>query len=100
MKPTEIFKTKVYYNQWLNQLTEDEKDLILQMLTEAQEKSSRLEPLVRRCADLEEELKVTDRLLTERQKVLDAIPECKAHGKNCVPNALEWIAEQLRKASA
>ena len=39
---------------------------------------------------LERELIVTESLLNERQKLLDAIPECGLHGK-CVPHALEWI---------
>lgn len=39
---------------------------------------------------LEQELEVTDRLLIETQRLLDAIPECEIHGK-CVPHALEWI---------
>lgn len=43
-----------------------------------------------RIKDIQEELHVTNKLLSERQKVLDAIPECKDHG-SCVPHALEWI---------
>lgn len=42
-----------------------------------------------RCA--EELLDVTDKLLTERNRVLDAIPKCPAHGSQCVPHAIEWI---------
>jgi len=41
-------------------------------------------------AALKKELELTDKLLNERQKLLDAIPECEAHG-SCVPHALEWI---------
>ena len=37
------------------------------------------------------ELYVTEQLLEERQRVLDAIPECPAHGRNCVPHAIDWI---------
>lgn len=44
----------------------------------------------RRITELEKELKVTDELLNDRQRLLDAIPECEAHGK-CVPHALDWI---------
>lgn len=65
-----------------------------------QEKVSRVDTEVMRCAELEEELMVTDKLLAERQRVLDAIPECEIHGKNCAPHALEWIAKQLHKESA
>jgi len=42
--------------------------------------------------DLKKELTVTEQLLEERQRVLDAIPECKTHGA-CVPHAIEWIEE-------
>lgn len=51
---------------------------------------------VSNCADLKQELEVTDKLLNERQRVLDAIPECKSHGK-CVPHAIEWIEEMKAK---
>ena len=44
MTPTEIFEAKAYYNKWLNQLTENEKDLILGMLKEAQQESIPIEP--------------------------------------------------------
>ena len=51
---------------------------------------------VSNCADLKHELEVTDKLLEERQRVLDAIPECPSHGK-CVPHAIEWIEEMKAK---
>ena len=38
-----------------------------------------------------EALNVNERLLEDRQRVIDAIPECHAHGNNCVPHALEWL---------
>ena len=47
-------------------------------------------------ADLKHELEVTDELLNERQRVLDAIPECQSHG-SCVPHAIEWIEEMKAK---
>ena len=43
---------------------------------------------------LERELAMTDKLLTERERVLRAIPGCPFHGDQCVPHALEWIAAQ------
>ena len=46
--------------------------------------------------DLKHELEITDKILAERQRVLDAIPECKTHGK-CVPHAIEWIEEMKAK---
>lgn len=36
-------------------------------------------------------LNVNEKLLAERQRVLDSIPECPIHGGNCVPHAIEWI---------
>ena len=44
---------------------------------------------------LQSELKVTESLLNERQRLLDAIPECPVHGK-CVPYALKWIEKKRR----
>lgn len=46
-------------------------------------------------AALKAELKVTDELLAERERVLRAIPECPQHGP-CVPHALEWIEKATR----
>jgi hypothetical protein len=43
--------------------------------------------------ELKEQLRVCNALLDERQRLLDAIPECPVHGK-CVPYALEWISNQ------
>lgn len=37
-----------------------------------------------------DELAITEKLLADRQRVLDAIPACPMHGA-CVPHALEWI---------
>lgn len=48
--------------------------------------------LRQRMAELEREVEVDERLLDERNRVLDAIPECAAHGGQCVPHALDWIA--------
>jgi len=56
----------------------------------------------KRIADLTEELRLTNLLLSERERVLEAIPECEAHGQ-CVPHAVEWVnnsraeIEALRK---
>lgn len=46
---------------------------------------------------LKKELEVTESLLKDRQRVLDAIPECKSHG-SCVPHALDWIKEMKDKS--
>ena len=43
-----------------------------------------------------EELRTTDWLLNERQKLLTVIPECEMHGL-CVPHALEWVKEAKKK---
>ena len=44
--------------------------------------------------ELQEELDVTDKLLKERDKVMEAIPPCPWHGHQCVPHALLWIEKQ------
>ena len=41
--------------------------------------------------EIVELLNVNEQLLATRQRVLDAIPECKMHGADCVPHAIEWI---------
>lgn len=43
---------------------------------------------------LSKELAVTDELLKDRERLLDAIPQCPTHGK-CIPHALEWIGNQV-----
>lgn len=42
---------------------------------------------------LRTEIRVTNLLLTDRERLLDAIPECPAHGQ-CVTYALEWVEKQ------
>lgn len=44
-----------------------------------------------RINQLTEEIRVSDQLLARHNKVLAAIPECPAHGGQCIPHALEWI---------
>lgn len=41
--------------------------------------------------DLQEELRITDKLIEERNRVMEAIPPCPNHGSQCVPHALEWV---------
>jgi hypothetical protein len=43
---------------------------------------------------LQQELAVTNKLLDERNRLLDAIPECPVHGRQCVPHAIEWVKER------
>ena len=50
--------------------------------------------LGKRICQLEEEMEVMEKLLAERNRVMHAIPACKAHGDQCVPHALEWIAKR------
>ena len=54
---------------------------------------------LKRIAELEAELKVSDKLLEERNKLLKEIPHCVAHGL-CVPHALEWISQVKTLAKA
>lgn len=50
----------------------------------------RIAKLEGQVVELKHELEVTDGLLARRQEILEAIPECEAHGF-CIPHALEWI---------
>ena len=43
------------------------------------------------------ELDVTDKLLDARNEVIDMIPECPAHGAQCLPNAKGWITKHLKR---
>jgi hypothetical protein len=43
---------------------------------------------------LQQELAVTNKLLDERNRLLDAIPECPQHGRQCVPHAIEWVQKR------
>jgi len=38
---------------------------------------------------------VDEQLLAERDRLLDAIPECATHGNRCVPNAIEWVLASI-----
>lgn len=40
----------------------------------------------------EDELKITEKLLDDRSRVIKAIPECPPHS-DCLPHALDWIEE-------
>ena len=51
-----------------------------------------LDEALKRIKELEEELKVSDVLIKERDLLLEAIPLCVAHGR-CVPHAIEWIKQ-------
>ncbi len=42
---------------------------------------------------LQEELRVTEEILKERDRLLREIPECSAHGQ-CVPHAIQWVKER------
>ena len=47
--------------------------------------------LKRELIEKAEELRITDELLANRNRVMEAIPECELHGHQCVPHALDWI---------
>lgn len=41
--------------------------------------------------DLRRYVDVVDKLLATRDELLTAVPECEAHGNQCVPHAIEWV---------
>lgn len=53
----------------------------------------RLYQLQVRTQALKEELKVAYELPEERDRVMEAIPECPQHGSQCVSHALGWIRQ-------
>lgn len=54
----------------------------------------KLSEALKHIEELKAELEVSDKLLEDREALLEAIPKCVAHGK-CLPHALEWI-EQVK----
>jgi len=44
-------------------------------------------------------LAVDEKLLVDRTRLLDAIPECPVDGSGCVPHAIEWV-ERMRAEEA
>lgn len=44
---------------------------------------------------LREEIEVTDKILAERTRVLEAVPPCDLHGSLCIPHALDWVADRM-----
>jgi hypothetical protein len=62
----------------------------------------RWQPDVRRIKELEAQIEVLNTLLDTREKLVEAIPECKEHGAGCVPHAIEWVekAKELEAESA
>lgn len=37
------------------------------------------------------EIATDDRLLADRDRLLDAIPPCQSHGNRCIPHAVAWV---------
>lgn len=48
-------------------------------------------------ASLEKELSILNRLLDDRQKVLNLIPPCSLHGPTCLSHASEWIINTKKR---
>jgi hypothetical protein len=57
--------------------------------------ADKLQSLTARCAQLEQDLTVTNRLLEERNAFLDRLPPCPFHGPRCLPYLTEWISRLL-----
>ena len=49
--------------------------------------------------ELRQHIRTTESVLAERDRVLEAIPECPLHGNQCVPHALEWINARIKEGS-
>lgn len=56
-----------------------------------------VEDLLKKIKALESELQVVNRLLLDKQHVLDLIPPCEIHGTTCLPHAADWIIDAKRK---
>ena len=53
--------------------------------------SERVERLTKENEELKAEMRVSDELLEDRNRILKSIPPCEAHGDQCIPHAMEWI---------
>lgn len=69
----------------------DENQKYRDAMQKAFEYRTQLDEANERVAELKEELLVAEKLLEQRQRVLNAIPDCPTHGANCVPHAVEWV---------
>jgi hypothetical protein len=77
----------------INRLTEEEALTIIRSawLERARRAQDEVERLKGRIFALEEELKITDKLLEERTRLLHTVPACEAHGDECMPHAIQWV---------
>ena len=48
--------------------------------------------LIEEIERLTEEVKLDDKIIAERNRLLDTIPQCAAHGQ-CVPYAIQWVKD-------
>jgi hypothetical protein len=44
--------------------------------------------------ELDEYVNTLEKLLQARQRLLDEIPPCPVHGKDCIPHAIEWVQKK------
>jgi hypothetical protein len=51
-------------------------------------------------AHLRKELSITEDLYNKLLKIFNEIPECKSHGKTCIPNAIDYIRDLKSRAGA
>lgn len=58
------------------------KQFISSLLTQARKEAREEAP---------EEIKATEKILENRNRLFEYIPKCEVHGKFCVPHAIEWI---------
>jgi len=50
-----------------------------------------IETLKKQLTEKEEEIKIDNNLLSDKNRLLHSIPECPVHGTECIPHAIEWI---------
>ncbi len=47
---------------------------------------------------MKEHIRTLEKILSERMRVMEAIPACPVHGSQCVPHAIEWVTKQQRSS--
>src|SRR3954467_3490400 len=50
--------------------------------------------------ELVEEVRISDRLLDDRNRLLKLIPPCPEHGDECIPHAIDWVMDMKAQHDA
>jgi hypothetical protein len=66
-------------------------------LAQAQHMPQMLKAKDEHIAELEQEIRISEKIIEERNRLLNDCPPCPVHGEGCVPHAREWLQELKNK---